>query len=115
MATSPRSELRLIGLVVFACLGNGWVWAKQGPHAEVILDCAGRTFSSLKDAMADFMVYRDLSEAQHHYSKLVKVSDDEYHIRKYAYGAPDPFDMADPYALAEQGWVPEGAEHAVAG
>jgi hypothetical protein len=100
MAISPREELRIESLVVFAKFDDGWVWAERTPDGATELDSGERYFNKLAFAVEDFFNDRgvdvfvrveDPSEA--HYSSLIRVSDDEYHIRKYAYGAPDPFQM----------------------
>lgn len=96
MATSPREELVISALVVFGKFGDGWVWAEQEPNSAVVVDSGEKSFATLEEAVADFLVDEGIDKdaavapEDAHYSKLIHVSDSEAHIRKYRFGAPDP-------------------------
>lgn len=96
MATSPRNELVIDSLVTFAQFDGGWVWSENTPDASVVIDSSHKTFDALQDAVGDYFEDQgiDLSEsvdpAEAHYSKQIRVSDNEFQIRKYKFGAPDP-------------------------
>lgn len=96
MATSPRNELVIESLVVFGHFDDGWVWAERTPDGSVVLDSSEKSFEDMWDAVADFLNDRGINtdmpvfEGEAHYSKVIPVGEDEAHIRKYKYGAPDP-------------------------
>ena len=96
MATSPRSELVIESVTVFAAFPDGWVWSEMSPDSGIITDSATRSFSTVDDAIADFFADKgvDLSVAvdptEAHYSRPIAAGVEEYHVRRYAFGAPDP-------------------------
>jgi len=98
MAFSPREELRIDSLVVFAHFEGGWVWAERSLDGSTVLYSATKSFDSLAEAVEDFLrdVGVDLRAAPEdaHYSELHQAAEDEWHIRKYVYGAPDPLRVA---------------------
>lgn len=95
MATSPRNELVIESLVVFGKFPEGWVWAERTPDGSSEIDSGDRGFSTLDEAQLDFFEAHRIDAsvddpAKAHYSQPIEVSDDEVHIRRYKYGAPDP-------------------------
>lgn len=116
MAISPREELRITEVIAFREDSTGlWYWDRDA--LDGIDTQEGPGHHSLRSSVMEFLKINGFNSsvyAQHpeaaHYSKLVKSSPREYHLRKYAFGAPDPFDMRDPTALAEAGYVPPGIE-----
>lgn len=120
MATSPRSELRVVSVTEFKLSyeDSQWYWTTNAANGEPVGDGA-QGYGELRKAVNGFFAQQGfdpnfVAVDENPYSKLVKISDREYHIRKYAYGAPDPFDPREPSALAKAGWVPPAAEKAVA-
>ena len=95
MATSPRNELVIESVVVFGKFPEGWVWAERTPDGATEIDSSDRGFDSLEAALLDFYEAYDLpaavgDPADAHFSKPIEVGEDEVHIRRYKYGAPDP-------------------------
>ena len=96
MATSPREELVIESVIIFGQFHSGWVWADRLPDGSAEIDSGHKSFDTLDDAVADFLDDRDIDLTVHvepaeaHYSKLIRSGADEYHIRNYAHGAPDP-------------------------
>jgi hypothetical protein len=101
MATSPREELVITAVVVFGRFTGGWVWAEQAPDGSADFDSGHKSFKTVEEAMVDFFEKRDVDlgqvvdPADAHYSGLIRVTPkkftvEEYHIRKYKYGAPNP-------------------------
>lgn len=96
MAISPRNELVIESIVIFGRFPDGWVWAERSPDGSTEIDSADRSFESLAEAGVDFFRDRgiDLDEPvaadEAHYSCLIMAAEDEFHIRKYRYGAPNP-------------------------
>lgn len=123
MVESPRNELRIVAITEFTRglrtehKDTDWYWHTQSPNGKIVGD-SGEGYRNFADAVSGFFTQQgiDPSDAtlSSSYSKLVKVSDNEYHIRKYAYGAPDPFDANDPLAVATKGWTPPHADTATA-
>lgn len=116
MATSPTSELRILTITQFekSQRDHLWYWHTEAANGETVGDGAEGYFE-LRKAVQGFLAQQgydptieDPSDKQ--YSKLCKISETEYHIRKYVKGAPDPFDPGNPSALAEIGWQPPEAE-----
>lgn len=112
MALSPREELRITEVIAFREDSTGlWYWDLDALDGIEKQDGPG--YHSLRDAVLDFAkmngyhskVYAKHPEAAH-LSKIVEVTPREYHMRKYAFGAPDPFDAGDPTALASVGYTP---------
>lgn len=102
MAVSPRSELRIVSITEFSHVGEGntpgtpWEFEQQDVNCEVILKREG--FDDLNQAVRAFFEAIDYNPAivieddtAAHFSDLVHVGDERYHIREYAYGAPNPF------------------------
>lgn len=113
MVESPKNELRIVSITEFnrSRKDDQWYWTTKTPNGETVGD-GSEGYVELRKALAGFDAQQGgLSE---HYSKLVKVSDREYHIRKYALGAPDPFDATQPLATVSTGWQPPEAETATA-
>lgn len=96
MAVSPRNELVIESVVVFGKFAGGWVWAERTPDGSAEIDSAERSFLDLNDAIEDFFADRgiDLDTKvdawDAHYARAIRSGEDEYHIRKYKHGAPDP-------------------------
>lgn len=121
MATSPSSELRVLSITEFELSpkDSQWYWTTKAANGEPVGDGA-EGYGELRKAVSGFFVaqgirvegLKNLPENQQQYSKLVQVSPREFHIRKYAYGAPDPFDPDNPSATVEFGWVPPTAKEA---
>lgn len=98
MVTSPRSELLIRTVTEFTLDGQGfWSWETQLPDGKTVL-CDEDLADSLEEAVADFfeavgydpaIVNTDPTKA--HYSAPIMVSPSVYHIREYAYGAPEPY------------------------
>jgi uncharacterized protein YegP (UPF0339 family) len=111
MATSPRSELRIVTLTEFRLSNDKqWYWHTEAPNGETVGD-GGEGYKELRKAIAGFFAQQGFDvttedPAQRQYSKLYQENEKVYHIRKYAFGAPDPFDPADPLAPAVEGWQP---------
>ena len=114
MVESPRNELKIVSITEFvrSYEDDQWYWTTKAANNEPVSDGA-EGYGELRKALAGFAVSQggELSES---FSKLVKVNDREYHLRRYAYGAPDPFDPAKPLELATVGWQPPEAESATA-
>jgi hypothetical protein len=116
MATSPRNELRIVSITDFTRTDSRhqWYWHTQSPNGKIVGD-SSEGYKRLTAAVTGFFAQQGIDPTDatlsSPYSKLVKVNDDEYHIRKYAYGAPDPFDPNDPLALATKGWTPPHAQN----
>ncbi|UOW93094.1 hypothetical protein SEA_NOSHOW_25 [Mycobacterium phage NoShow] len=117
MATSPPTELRVLTITQFELSQKDglWYWHTEAANSEVVGD-GGEGYGELRKAVTGFLTQQGYSPTDdpQQYSKLYKVSDIEYHMRKYVYGAPDPFDPMQVLALAQVGWQPEGAEEAYA-
>lgn len=99
MAISPRDELRIEALVVFAHFSEGWVWAERALDGSTRIDSSHKSFDNLREAILDFFEDESI-DLQHpvdatdaHYSKPIQAAPDEWHIRKYAYGAPNPIQV----------------------
>lgn len=114
MATSPRSELRILTITEFTLSDKDglWYWHTETMNDEIVGD-GSEGYLELRKAVNGFLAQQgfdslleDPSDLQ--YSKLYKISETEYHMRKYAYGAPDPYDPKNPALLAEVGWQPPG-------
>lgn len=99
MATSPREELVIESIITFAKFDTGWVWSETDCASNTLGDSGHGSFKVLDDAVADFLEDRGLSFSSKpikpedaHYSELHKVdgTEDQYEIRKYRHGAPDP-------------------------
>lgn len=101
MAISPRSELVIETLVVFGRFGKQWVWDEITPDSGSVNDSGHGTFDSIDDAVADFFadegvdLTKPVAPEDAHWSKPVLITPtdlqaEEYHIRRYKYGAPDP-------------------------
>lgn len=115
MATSPRSELRILTLTEFRLSENDkqWYWNTKTPNGVTVGD-GGEGYNELRKAIGGFFAQQGFDvtteePSQQQYSKLYKESATVYHIRKYAFGAPDPFNPAKPLALAVEGWQPPEA------
>jgi hypothetical protein len=103
MATSPRNELVIESVTVFGRFPDGFVWAEHTNTADgPIADSGHKAFATLAEAVTDFFEDRgiDLSEPvdpeDAHYSLPVPSGDDEHHIRRYRYGAPEPIQATRP-------------------
>jgi hypothetical protein len=95
MATSPRNELVVESVIVFGKFPEGWVWAERTPDGSTVIDSSDRGFKTFDAAQLDFFEAYRLDAAvddpaKAHYSMPIEVGEDEVHIRKYKYGAPDP-------------------------
>lgn len=96
MATSPRTELVIESVTTFAKLGDAWVWSESDCASSTVSDSGHGAFYVLDDAVRDFFEDKGIDFAttmpaeDAHYSELHKVTDDQYEIRKYKFGAPDP-------------------------
>jgi hypothetical protein len=102
MATSPRSELRIVTVTEFTGDGAGaWQFATRSADGKEVM--VGNA-PSLADAVHVFFeavgydpMIVDTDDTKAHYSQLIPIEDAatgqviEYHIREYAYGAPDPY------------------------
>jgi hypothetical protein len=114
MVESPSNELKIVSVTEFnrSHKDDDWRWTTKAANGEPVSDGA-EGYGELRKALAGFAVAQggELSES---FSKLVKVSDREYHLRRYALGAPDPFDASNPLALASVGWQPPEAQTATA-
>lgn len=114
MATSPRSELRILTITEFSFSSNDgqWYWHTATPNGEKVGD-GGEGYKELRKAIHGFFAQQGfdpaapLDDSDKQYSKLYQESERVYHIRKYAYGAPDPFDPDSPLAIATKGWQPD--------
>lgn len=101
MATSPRNELRIVSVTEFeqSEQNTEWYWATKAANGEVVGGSMGEGYKELRKAVNGFFAQQgfdpaaDLPPEQRHYSKLYKASETLYHIRKYAYGAPEPYDV----------------------
>lgn len=99
MAISPRNELVIESVVIFGHFPDGWVWAERSPDGSTEIDSADRSFTSLSEAGVDFFNDRGINldtpvaAEEARYSCLIMAADDEFHIRKYRYGAPDPIQV----------------------
>lgn len=99
MATSPRSELRIVSITEFerSEQNNEWYWHTKAANGEVVGGSMGEGYKELPKAVNGFFAQQgfdpraDLKPENRHYSKLYKATDTVYHIFKYAYGAPEPF------------------------
>lgn len=97
MAISPRNELVIESLVVFGRFPGGCVWAERTPDGNTVIDSGTRSFNTLDEALDDFLTDRGIDinvpvpASEAHYSAPIRSGDDEFHIRKYKYGAPNPF------------------------
>ncbi len=95
MATSPRNEYVVGKITEFARLDGRWFW-RTDSATEVGVAQDDTPHASLDDAVAAFLQHEglDLSKPVHpteaHHSVLHKSTDESYHIRHYAFGAPDP-------------------------
>lgn len=95
MATSPRSELVIHSITEFARLDGKWYWRTDTAQEHDVAH-GDTPFDSLQDAVVAFFKHEgvDPTVAVHpteaHYSELQKSTEDSYHIRHYAFGAPDP-------------------------
>lgn len=104
MATSPREELVITSIVVFGRFEGGWVWDEINSDSSSVTDSGHKAFGGINEAVADFLddrgidITKAVDPADAHYSDLIKITPDdlpaeEYHIRKYKYGAPDPLQV----------------------
>lgn len=99
MAISPRSELVINSIIVFGEFPSGWVWAERLPDGSAEIDSGHKSFPTLDEAIGDFLDDRNIDEmapvdpAEAHYSKPIQSGTDEWHIRNYAHGAPDPIQV----------------------
>lgn len=101
MATSPRDELRILTVTEFerSIHDNLWYWSTKAANGEIVGD-SSEGYHNLRDAVNGFFAQQgydpslERDPAEQHYSKLVEITAGcEYHIRKYAYGAPDPYEV----------------------
>jgi uncharacterized protein YegP (UPF0339 family) len=102
MATSPRDELRIIAITEFRRSENDgqWYWTTKAANGEKVGSSAGEGYKELRKAVAGFFAQQGIEPSTlhklppewQHYSKLIKVTDHEHHIRRYAYGAPEPYE-----------------------
>lgn len=96
MATSPRSELVIESVTVFGHFPDGYVWAETNPTAGTVIDSGHRAFATLDEAIADYFEDQGVdldvavAPADAHWSKPIASGDDEHHVRRYKFGAPDP-------------------------
>lgn len=96
MATSPRNELVIESVTVIGRFPDGYVWAETNPTAGTVTDSGHRAFDTLGEAVTDFFEDKgiDLSAPvapeEAHYSLPIPSGEDEHHIRRYKYGAPEP-------------------------
>lgn len=113
MVQSPPNELKIVAITEFtrSYKNDEWYWTTKSPNGDVVGD-GSEGYKELRKALAGFDAQQGGLSAS--YSKLVKVSDREYHIRKYALGAPDPFDPTNPLATVSTGWQPPEAQTATA-
>lgn len=116
MATSPPSELRILTITEFKLSEKDgqWYWHTETLNDETVGD-GGEGYIELRKAIGGFFAQQGYDPfvedpKEKHFSKLYRISDTEYHIRRYAFGAPDPFDPNDSWALAKEGWQPEAPE-----
>lgn len=99
MATSPREELVIESIIIFGKFPAGWVWAERLPDGSAELDSGHKDFGGLNEAIADFLDDRGIDvntpvyPADAHYSAPIKSGEDEYHIRHYKHGAPNPIQV----------------------
>ncbi|AAN02128.1 gp74 [Mycobacterium phage Barnyard] len=114
MAESPANELKIVSVTEFnrSYKDDQWYWTTLAANQQPV-STGGEGYKELRKALAGFAVSQG-GELSASFSKLVKVSDREYHLRRYALGAPDPFDAGDPLALATEGWQPPEAQSATA-
>jgi hypothetical protein len=114
MAWSPREELRIIAITQFEYNLNDHLWYWHTDIGDIPGGVTGG-MPDLTSAVQEFFAHQRFDQdAEHrpdvaHFSKLVRVGE-EFHLREYAHGAPDPFDPAQPEAVATIGWVPPGVE-----
>lgn len=98
MVTSPRNELLLRTVTEFTLDDAGfWNWQTLLPDGQVAAQ-ADDLSDSLEDAIKDFfakVLYDptivETDDTKAHYSAPIMVGPRVYHIREYAYGAPEPF------------------------
>jgi hypothetical protein len=117
MAVSPREELRIVAITEFERTSDGrWTWHTESREPEFARNDCAKPVVGLQNALFEFFEAQGIEQGSdprmpnlehQHYSKLVQVGT-EFHLRRYAYGAPDPFDPRNPNALAEVGYVPPG-------
>lgn len=99
MAFSPRNELVIESVVVFAHFPEGWVWAERAPDGSVELDSGERAFADYNEAINDFLEDRGIDPdkpvpaEEAHYEMVIPVGENEIHVRKYRYGAPKPLQV----------------------
>lgn len=101
MATSPSDELRIVAITDFTRSGEDgqWYWHTQSPNGDIIGD-GSQGYDRLNKAVNGFFAQqgvdpvelRSLPPEKQHYSKMIKVTNSVWHIRKYAYGAPEPYE-----------------------
>lgn len=98
MATSPREELRIVSVTEFTLDGQGfWDWCTRTVDGEVTLSCT-QLADTFDQAVHDFFravnydpAVLETDPTLAHYSQPVFIDPQEYHIREYAYGAPEPW------------------------
>lgn len=99
MAHSPRAEIRVANITEFYLGANDkWYWRTQSPNGEILGD-GGQGYKELRKAVHGFFKqqgYDPAAEREPQYQQYSKLYEADkghfYHIRKYAYGAPEPWD-----------------------
>lgn len=117
MATSPSTELRILTITEFHLSekDNQWYWHTETLNDETVGD-GGEGYFELRKAIQGFFAQQGFDPEvkepeQRHFSKLFRISDREYHMRRYAKGAPDPFDPQAPLNIdTNVGWQPPEEE-----
>lgn len=95
MATSPRNELKIVTITDFREGPPGvWRWSRRLPSGEIDTSTAGA--GSLDEAIRDFFARVHYDPAIEdvtlkHFSKPYQANPQLWHIREYAWGAPEPY------------------------
>jgi uncharacterized protein YegP (UPF0339 family) len=86
MATSPRSELRIVSITEFEqSEQNGeWYWHTKAANGEVVGGSMGEGYKELRKAVNGFFAQQGAEAFDPAYSELIKISDTLYRIEKVA-------------------------------
>lgn len=98
MATSPREELRILTVTEFerSDKNDQWYWHTQTANGDIVGD-GSEGYHNLEDAVSGFFAQQgfdpaaELAPEDRQYSRLYQTDDTHFSIRKYAYGAPEPY------------------------
>lgn len=103
MSISPRSELRILSLAQFhENEDRVWSFSREDQHGNVLQH--GEGFEDPYDAIAEFFsqieydpAVVDVDETLAHWSRPFRVhpipGPDDFVLREYAYGAPQPYQL----------------------